>query len=87
MVLLLTMPTLLRNFLLIHFHGAGLGGADGSSPDLTPLDFYIWGYVKQILSTVFVFTTFNTGNRESGKLLHMSVQMFSVGCGRKWNTA
>jgi hypothetical protein len=30
MVLLRTMPTLLRNFLMRYFHGTGLGGADGS---------------------------------------------------------
>jgi hypothetical protein len=39
------------------------------------------------LSTVIVFTAFNTWNSESGKLLHLSLLMFLVKCGRKWNTA
>jgi hypothetical protein len=37
-------------------------------------------------STAFVFTTFKTRNSESRKLLHLSLQMFLVQCGRKWNT-
>jgi hypothetical protein len=37
--------------------------------------------------TKFVFTAFNTWNRESEKLLHLSLLMFLVECGRKWNTA
>jgi hypothetical protein len=48
---------------------------------------FICGGMWSKPSTVFVFTTFNTWNSESGKLLHLSLLMFLVECGRKWNTA
>jgi hypothetical protein len=90
LVLLHTMPTLLRNFLMRHFHGAGLGGSDGSNGphDLRtwPLDVYIWDIWSKS-SILFVLTTFNTWNSESEKLLHLSLLMFLVECGRKRNTA
>jgi hypothetical protein len=56
-----------------------------SGPDT--LRFLFLGYMWSKSSTVFVFTTFNSWNSESGKLLQLSLLLFLVECGRKWNIA
>lgn len=74
------LPTLLRNFLMRHFHGAELRGADGSGGPYSLRTWHPWIFISGAMwsksSTVFVFTTFNTWNSESGKLAHLSLLMF-----------
>jgi hypothetical protein len=43
----------LRNFLMRHFHG-GWKTLPPRSPELTPLDFYFWEYMKKITCSVRV---------------------------------
>jgi hypothetical protein len=45
--------------------------------------------LRIVVGRVFIYTsiTFNASHSESGKLLHLSLLMFLVECGRKWNTA
>jgi hypothetical protein len=59
MVRLRTMTTLLRNFLMRYFHGAGLEGADGSNGAHALRTWHPWifiseGYVKQIVCSVHI---------------------------------
>jgi hypothetical protein len=39
--------------------------------------------LEVVAGKMFVFTTFITLNSKSGKLLHLSLLMFFVECGRK----
>jgi hypothetical protein len=76
MVLLHTMRTSLRNFLMRHFHGTGLGGRGGmeamvpmlSGPDTPAFLFLRVMWSKS--STLFIFTTCSPWKSESGMLLH-----------------
>jgi hypothetical protein len=40
-----------------------------------------------VVGRLFLFTTFNIRNSVSGKLLHQSLLMLLLQCGRKWNVA
>jgi hypothetical protein len=67
-----------------------LGGADGSNGPQVLRTWQPWIFISRGVwsksSTVSVFT-FNTWNSESRKLLHLSLLMILVECGRKWNIA
>jgi hypothetical protein len=79
-----------REFLDINFPRRWIGRGGWKqwpprSPDLTTLDFYLWGYIKQ---TVYSETINNIEQLSNGSelLSHLSLLMFLVVCGRKWST-
>jgi hypothetical protein len=80
MVLLCTMPTSLRNFLMRLFHGAGLGGADGRNGPHGLRTWHSWILISGVMwsksSAVFVLTTFNIWHNEPEKMPHLLLLMF-----------
>jgi hypothetical protein len=56
------------------------------SPNLTPLNFYFWGYMKKIVCRVYIYNTQHLKQRIREAAV-LSLLMFLVECCRKWNTA